>query len=304
MTAGRVAALLAVAAVVAGCAGVAEVTGTATQQDVTELRGDVAALQTSVRQLKAQVETLGSHVEGRLRDQAAEVERRAGALGGRVEGLATTVGQLTRRVEELSARVEALGRQLRSAAPPRQAPGALPSPGTPPAGPAPAPGTPPTAAVPVPAPGQAPGTRPSTGSLNPQDLYQAAYIDFSKGSYALAIAGFREFLRRYPEHDLSDNAQYWIGEAQLAIARSQADAGKSDLAGQALQQAVQEFRKVVANYPRGDKAPTALYKEALVLIELKQPQLAQQRLQYLVDNFPQAEETPLARERLAALKER
>jgi len=44
--------------------------------------------------------------------------------------------------------------------------------------------------------------------------------------------------------------------------------------------------------------------EALALIELKQPQVAQARLQYLVDNFPQAEETPLARERLAVLKDR
>ena len=61
------------------------------------------------------------------------------------------------------------------------------------------------------------------------------------------------------------------------------------------------FRSV-ANYPRGDRAPTALYKEALTLVELKQPALAQSRLQYLVDNFPQAEEIPLARERLAALK--
>jgi TolA-binding protein len=71
-----------------------------------------------------------------------------------------------------------------------------------------------------------------------------------------------------------------------------------------MEQAVQEFRKVVANYPRSDKAPSALYKEALVLIELKQPAVAQARLQYLVDNFPQAAETMLAREKLAALKER
>jgi TolA-binding protein len=68
--------------------------------------------------------------------------------------------------------------------------------------------------------------------------------------------------------------------------------------------AVQEFRKVIANYPRGEKAPTALYKEALALLELKQPAVAEQRLEYLVSNFPQSEETPLARERLAALKTR
>ena len=52
------------------------------------------------------------------------------------------------------------------------------------------------------------------------------------------------------------------------------------------------------------KAPAALYKEALTLIELKQPTVAQARLQYLVENFPQAAEASLARERLAALKDR
>ena len=140
------------------------------------------------------------------------------------------------------------------------------------------------------------------GGLQAQDVYQASYIDFSKGSYALAVAGFREFLRRYPDHELADNAQYWIGEAHFSISRGHANAGQPDKAKEELERAVQEFRKVIANYPRGDKAPTALYKEALALLELKQPGVAQARLQYLVDNFPQAEEAPLARERLAALK--
>ena len=90
--------------------------------------------------------------------------------------------------------------------------------------------------------------------------------------------------------------------AHFSVARSYANGGQADKVGPELEQAVQEFRKVVANYPRGDKAPTALYKEALALIELKQPSIAQQRLQYLIDNFPQAEETPLARERMAALR--
>jgi TolA-binding protein len=103
---------------------------------------------------------------------------------------------------------------------------------------------------------------------------------------------------------LSANAQYWIGEAHLAMARGHIDAGKSEEATRELQQSVQAFRQVLANYSRSDKAPAALYKEALALIELKQPAAAQDRLQYLVENFPQAEETPLARERLAGLRER
>lgn len=289
-TAGTARRLLAAALLLGGCAGVAEVTGTASQQDLVQLRADAAALGTSIRQIKTQLDTLSPQVDGRLREQAAESERRAAALTARLEGLATTVTRLTARMDEISARLEALNRQSRVSPPARPAPG-------------PAPGQP-AAPAPAPAPASPAGSRSSTGSLQPQDLYQAAYIDFSKGTYALAIAGFREFLRRYPGTDLSDNAQYWIGEAYLAMARGHADGGRPDQATQALQQAVQEFKKVIANYPRGDKAPTALYKEALALVELQQPQLAQQRLQYLIDNFPQAEETPLARERLAALKER
>jgi tol-pal system protein YbgF len=185
--------------------------------------------------------------------------------------------------------------------PPAAAPPARPAPPSTPA-PAPAAATRPAAVAAIPPP--APETRRPVESPEAQQLYQSAYIDFSKGNYALAVTGFKEFLRRYPEHELADNAQYWVAEAHLSLARNHADANQPDKEAQALQQAVQEFRRVVANHPRGDKAPTALYKEALALIQLRQPQVAQSRLQYLVDNFPQAEETPLARERLAALKDR
>ena len=90
----------------------------------------------------------------------------------------------------------------------------------------------------------------------------------------------------------------------FSLARGYTNAGQSQPATEALEQAVQEFRKVLANYPRSDKAPASLYKEALVLLELKQPAVAEQRLQYLVETFPQSEESALARERLAALRPR
>jgi tol-pal system protein YbgF len=301
--------LLAVALLIGGCAGIADVTGTASEEDATLLRSDVTALQATVRQLRTQVEGMAPKVDTRSREQGAEGDRQTAALTERVDGLSTSLASLSQRVDELSAKVEALSRQLRSAAlgqpAPLSPPSAVPSPAAPPP---PAEGAPPSTLarpLPPPAPGALPpGARPSTGALQPQDIYQAAYIDFSKGSYALAVTGFRDFLRRYPDHELAANAQYWIGEAQLAMARGHTDAGEGDAATTALRQALQEFRKVLANYPRSDKAPAALYKEALTLIDLKEFGTAQARLQYLVDNFPQAEEVAMARERLAALKER
>ena len=312
--------LLAVALLIGGCAASADVAGLATQDELLRLRTDVTALQRSVQQARAQTETLA------VQARATEGDRQQ-AVNQRLDSLTATLAALTRRVEDLTIRVETLGRQMRTAAAPAPRPSpTAPSPAAaaptvaPPHSPGPPTATPATAAPATAAPVTAAPTsppsattsapttsmpspaRPATGALQPQDLYQAAYIDFSKGSYALAIDGFREFLRRYPDHPQANSAQYWIGECQVALAQQYTNAGQTERASEALQRAVQEFRKVVANYPRGDRVPTALYKEALTLIELKQPAVAQARLQYLVDNFPQAEEAPLARERLAALK--
>lgn len=317
----------------------ADVTGTASQTDLMHLRGELATVQRTATRARSEAEAAAAQANRRSQEQAAEVERQTTALNRRLDGLATTVAELSARVDELTGRLETLDRERRAmaAAPP---PGILapvePAPGAPTAAPAPLSPPGPTTAMPVvpaptplvppavappmtaPAPtppgaqtappvasvpAPAPTIRPSTEALRPTDIYQAAYIDFSKGSYPLAVTGFREFLRRYPDHDLADNAQYWIGEAHFSMARGHVNAGATDKAQAELAQAVQEFKKVIANYPRGDKAPTALYKEALALLDLKQPDLAQQRLRYLVENFPQAEETPLARERLSALQQ-
>jgi TolA-binding protein len=200
-----------------------------------------------------------------MRNQTAEGQRQIEALNRRLDGLTTSLTELTTRVDDLTSRIDALGRQQRGAAPagPRTA---TPSTETPPAtpGPSPAPSTagpstarpttagpataapataapstaaPSTAGPSTAAPSAGPGTaappttagaRPSTNALQPQDIYQASYIDFSKGSYVLAMAGFAEFIRRFPDHPLAGNAQYWIGESHFSIARSYANSGQTE----------------------------------------------------------------------------
>ena len=297
--------LLALSLPLAGCAEVQEATGVATQQDLLQLRQEMIAAQQAQRS-RVDPAALSAQIDKRVQEQSGERDRQVAALNRQVEGLNDTLATLSSRIEELNTRVENLNRQARAAAPAAGAQSATtPRPATPstPSTTGPAAGGPTITTTP-PGPVAAVPPRPTTGALQPQDIYQAAYIDFSKGSYSLAIAGFREFLRRYPDHELAGAAQYWIGEAYLALARGFTDSSQGDKANESLEQAVQEFKKVQANYPRADKVPTALYKEALALIDLKQPALAQARLQYLVDNFPRAEETSLARERLSSLKSR
>jgi tol-pal system protein YbgF len=288
MARGRCALLLA-ALLLGGCASVQDATGVATQQDLIQLRTDVTIAQQRAQRALGEAEAALAQAQRRERERDGETERRLAALAERVDALTSSLTTLSGQLDELNSRVDALSRQPRAAAP---APAAPRPPGIVPAVPTPAP------------PPAAGGSRPTTNALQPQDIYQAAYLDFSKGSYALAIAGFREFLRRFPDQALAGAAQYWIGEAHFSLARGYTNAGQSQPATEALEQAVQEFRKVLANYPRSDKAPASLYKEALVLLELKQPAVAEQRLQYLVETFPQSEESALARERLAALRPR
>jgi tol-pal system protein YbgF len=291
--------LLGVVLLLAGCAEVQEATGVATQQDLFQLRQDVAAAQQTATRAKADADAVSAQIKSR---PSGEGDKQVAALSRQVDSLSETLTTLTGRVDELSTRLDTLTRQLRAGQAPATSGSAAPrSPSAAPSGSSAAPASPGTAA---PGPVAAVPQRPSAASLQPQDIYQAAYIDFSKGSYSLAIAGFREFLRRYPDHELAGSAQYWIGEAYLSLARGFSDSGQGDKSTESLEQAVQEFKKVLANHPRADKVPTALYKEALALIDLKQPAQAQARLQYLVDNFPRSEETNLARERLATLKNR
>lgn len=277
-----------VAATAAAVAGCADVSGQALQQDVAQLRQDLNALTLSVHRGRGDTETVVGQIDRRTREQAAESAKQSAALNSRLEALSADVARLSARMDELAQRVDSLGRPTPSTGGSSGGgTGAIPPPAR----------TGPPAAQPGPV---VAAPRPSGGGTA-EETYQAAYLDFSKGLYPLAVSEFREFLRRFPDSPLSDSAQYWIGEAYFSMAR--ATASQPDKARENLEQAVQEFRKVMVAYPRGSKVPTALYKEALALIELKQTALAQARLQYLVEHFPQSEEAPLAKERLAGLKE-
>jgi TolA-binding protein len=309
--------LFALAAALPGCAS------DGTVHDVAELQRDVAAAAAAAQRTRSETDARLSQVDRRSREQAAETSRQIAGLSGRLDAITADLGRISARLDEVSRRVDSLRAQSpRPATPPAAgagpqvaAPASPPGPsataarpvqGTPP----PPSGTPAKPAVPAapqpapaaPGPGPAPALRSTAGAATGEEAYRAALADLSSGRYPLAVQGFRDFLRRHPDSGLADSAQYGIGEAHFSMARASAGRGQADQARREWEQSVLEFRKVTINYPRGSKVPAALYKEALALTELKQTALALARLQYLVDNFPQSAEAPLARERLAALK--
>ena len=267
--------VVSIAITVGGCAGTMDETS---QQEMAQLRRDVNALNLAVHRGRGESDTSLNQIDRRSREQAAENARQTAAMNTRLESLSAEVNRLSARVDELSRRLDSQSR---------------PSGGS--SGPSPRP-------TPAPTPSPSGGSK-SSNEPGAEESYKAAYSDFTKGNYTLAIAEFREFVRQNPDSPRVDSAQYWIGESYYSIGRAAAAAGQSERSREALERSVQEFRKVFVNYPGGRQVPTALYKEALALVELKQMKVAQARLQYLVDNFPQSEEAPLARERLKSLGE-
>ena len=121
-------------------------------------------------------------------------------------------------------------------------------------------------------------------------LYDQAAQDLTQGRYGLALQGFREFLRRYPAVELSDNAQYGIGECFFA--QSVFDSAEV------------EYGKVESGFPGADKAPAALYKLALSRDRQGKAAAAKKTLEDLVKRFPNSGEAQLARERLGGSQRR
>ncbi len=119
---------------------------------------------------------------------------------------------------------------------------------------------------------------------NSRAAYDAAYLELLKGNYDLAIEAFNGFLAQYPQSDLADNAQYWIGECHLAR-------GETSLAMTA-------FLAVESRWPGGDKVPGALLKVAHCLQTEQELDASRRTLESLVARFPNTEEARLAQERL------
>jgi tol-pal system protein YbgF len=131
-------------------------------------------------------------------------------------------------------------------------------------------------------------TTASDAKLDPDKAYEAAYSDYAAGRYKLAVDAFKEYLRNYPDTDVSDNAQYLIGESLYA----QGEFGA----------AIIEYRIVVDKYSKGDKVPAALLKIGSSNARLGNKAEAKKSYQSVIQKYPKSPEAALAKERLAQLK--
>jgi len=122
----------------------------------------------------------------------------------------------------------------------------------------------------------------------PQREYEKAYAVYEEQRYDEALTLFKEFLERYPQHHLADNAQYWIGEIYYDM-RNYANA-------------ILAFKEVVTHYTEENKTPDALLKIGYTYIALDDPSNARIFLKRVIDNYPLSQAESKARAKLKELK--
>lgn len=120
--------------------------------------------------------------------------------------------------------------------------------------------------------------------VDPDRLYNNAYLDFTRAKYEVAIAGFRQYLELFAQSEMADNALYWVGECHYSL-------GRVDSAAVA-------FRQVLTDYPDGNKAPAAAYKLGLVYQAQGRHADAQRQFADVVNRWPRTPEANLAKDRL------
>ncbi|MDO4237346.1 tol-pal system protein YbgF [Pseudomonas sp.] len=134
----------------------------------------------------------------------------------------------------------------------------------------------------------APAASSEPGDPAKEKLYYDAAFDLIKSKdFDKASQAFTAFLRKYPNSQYAGNAQYWLGEVNLA---------KGDLQG-----AGQAFAKVSQLYPKHAKVPDSLYKLADVERRLGHTDKVKGILQQVVAQYPGTSAAQLAQRDLQRL---
>ncbi|AMK32431.1 tol-pal system protein YbgF [Pseudomonas sp. TE6283] len=135
--------------------------------------------------------------------------------------------------------------------------------------------------------------QPPAASSEPGDpakeklYYDAAFDLIKQKDFDKASQAFNAFLRKYPNSQYAGNAQYWLGEVNLA---------KGDLQG-----ASQAFAEVGQKYPKHSKVPDSLYKLADVERRMGHTDKVKGILQQVITQYPGTSAAQLAQRDLQKL---
>ena len=126
--------------------------------------------------------------------------------------------------------------------------------------------------------------------LAPQQHYEKACAAYDEQDYEKALSLFGNFLERYPDHELADNAQYWLGEIYYDM--------------KDYPRAIRAFMGVATRYGEENKAPDALLKIGYTYVVLNDLVKARMFLRQVIEDYPLTEAGAKARAKLQEIGNR
>lgn len=127
----------------------------------------------------------------------------------------------------------------------------------------------------------------SANAVSDEDIlaeYNAARELIRSRDFPGAIAALSEFARSHPNHELTPNAWYWLGEVHL-VSRQ-------------VSQAQAAFETVVEDYEDHAKVPDSLYKLGVIAQQQEQGSQAAQLFNRVISDYPGSQSAKLAQARL------
>ncbi len=119
----------------------------------------------------------------------------------------------------------------------------------------------------------------------PEALFEAAFYLYHEMDYEKARKAFGAFIDRFPNHRLTDQAQYWIGECYYAQ-RLYREAGDA-------------YRQVLTRFNTGNKFADAFFKTGLCFHRLNSHRQSEEYWNRLIQRFPHSRAAELARRFMA-----
>jgi tol-pal system protein YbgF len=120
--------------------------------------------------------------------------------------------------------------------------------------------------------------------IRPREIFDLAYKDYTAAHYQIAIDGFHDFLKKFPDSPLAPEAYLYIGDSYRSLNK--------------YREAVAQYKIIIDRYQDSPLQPDALYKIGDCLIVSGDRSRGELFLQALIQKFPDSKAAALARAKL------
>jgi len=128
----------------------------------------------------------------------------------------------------------------------------------------------------------------SASPVGEKQAFEAAYALYKAENYRDATAGFRAFLKSYPQSVHEANIYYWMGNAYFLLKDCRSS--------------VSSYQMLIDKYQDHPRVQEAMLNIADCQLELKNKTAAKRTLKQLISQFPGSDASEKAKKRLAVIK--